>query len=347
MIHIQLAKIGEYFQSIKNREESGVMERTSLVDKVSIPTSEISSLNTVSPSRFTQSSHSISAQSNDTNIALGSNDTPEILSGISAKIAANMSNSLHVPTATSFRVLPVKALEENRNLINRYHERNLKRKVSYTHILAWAIVKGLVKYPHMNDAFTMKDGIPHSIKHASINIGLAIDITRKDGMRMLVVPSIKHAQNLSFSEFCSEYDSLISKARNNKLSVDEMTGATVSLTNPGTIGTISSVPRLMEGQGLIIAAGSIDYPAEFQAVMPDVLSTLAISKVVTVTSTYDHRIIQGAESGEFLAYLHKLMIGEEYFMIKSLHNYISLLNPCDGPKIIELILLCHRMNLRN
>ena len=303
----------EYFQSIKNREESGVMERTSLVDKVSIPTSEISSLNTVSPSRFIQSSHSISAHSNDTNIALGSNDTPEILSGISAKIAANMSNSLHVPTATSFRVLPVKALEENRNLINRYHERNLKRKVSYTHILAWAIVKGLVKYPHMNDAFTMKDGIPHSIKHASINIGLAIDITRKDGMRMLVVPSIKHAQNLSFSEFCSEYDSLISKARNNKLSVDEMTGATVSLTNPGTIGTISSVPRLMEGQGLIIAAGSIDYPAEFQAVMPDVLSTLAISKVVTVTSTYDHRIIQGAESGEFLAYLHKLMIGEEYF----------------------------------
>ncbi len=179
--------------------------------------------------------------------------------------------------------------------------------------LPWALVKALVKYPHMNDTFSVIDGVPHRIKRAAINIGLAVDVTRKDGMRMLVVPSIKNAQQMTFTDFCTEYDGLISKARNNKLTVDDLSGASISLTNPGTIGTVSSVPRLMEGQGLIIATGSIDYPAEFQAVMPDVLSTLAISKVLTVTSTYDHRIIQGAESGEFLAYVHKLVLGEEHF----------------------------------
>lgn len=249
----------------------------------------------------------------ETTIPLSSSDIPEKLSSIGMRIAANMSQSLNVPTATSFRVIPVKALEENRRLINRHLERNKKKKVSYTHILAWALVKALVKYPHMNDAFSMIDGIPHRIKRSSVNIGLAVDVTRKDGMRMLVVPSIKNAQQMSFSDFCAEYDGLIAKARTNKLTVDELSGASISLTNPGTIGTVSSVPRLMEGQGLIIATGSIEYPAEFQAVMPDVLSTLAISKVVTVTSTYDHRIIQGAESGEFLAYVHKLILGEEHF----------------------------------
>ena len=249
----------------------------------------------------------------ETSIHLSSSDIPEKLSSIGMRIAANMSQSLNVPTATSFRVIPVKALEENRRLINRHLEKNNKKKVSYTPILAWALVKALVKYPSMNDTFSVIDGIPHRIKRASINIGLAVDVTRKDGIRMLVVPSIKNAQQMTFTDFCAEYDGLITKARNNKLTVDDLSGASISLTNPGTIGTLSSVPRLMEGQGLIIATGSIDYPAEFQAVMPDVLSTLAISKVLTVTSTYDHRIIQGAESGEFLAYLRRLVLGEEHF----------------------------------
>ena len=249
----------------------------------------------------------------ETSIHLSSSDIPEKLSSIGMRIAANMSQSLNVPTATSFRVIPVKALEENRRLINRHLEKNNKKKVSYTHILAWALVKALVIYPSMNDTFSVIDGIPHRIKRASINIGLAVDVTRKDGIRMLVVPSIKNSQQMTFTDFCAEYDGLITKARNNKLTVDDLSGASISLTNPGTIGTLSSVPRLMEGQGLIIATGSIDYPAEFQAVMPDVLSTLAISKVLTVTSTYDHRIIQGAESGEFLAYLRRLVLGEEHF----------------------------------
>jgi 2-oxoglutarate dehydrogenase E1 component len=244
---------------------------------------------------------------------LGPNDKPEQLNSIPARIAANMVNSLNVPTATSFRAVPVKALEENRRIINKHLARNRKNKVSFTHILAWGLVKCLIKYPSLNDTFTMIDGVPHRVRRSSINIGLAVDVTRKDGVRMLVVPSIKNAQNLTFSDFCHEYDALIQKARQNKLSVDELSGATISLTNPGTIGTVASVPRLMEGQGVIIATGAIEYPAEFQAVMPDVLSTLAISKVLNITSTYDHRIIQGAESGEFLAYLHKLLLGEEHF----------------------------------
>lgn len=240
-------------------------------------------------------------------------DTVEPMSGITAKIATNMMQSMTVPTATSFRVIPVKALEENRRLINKSLANRRRAKISFTHVFAWAIVRALVKYPRLNDTFAMVDGQPARVRHSGINIGLAVDTVRKDGSRMLVVPSIKNAQTLTFSEFLAAYDDLISRARTGKLTVDELTGATVSLTNPGTIGTVTSVPRLMEGQGLIVATGAIEYPAEFQAVMPEVLSTLAVSKVVTITSTYDHRVIQGAESGEFLAYMHKLILGEEKF----------------------------------
>jgi len=248
-----------------------------------------------------------------TTITLGPNDTPEILSGIPARIAENMNNSLSVPTATSFRAIPVKVLEENRRLLNKFLATRRKSKVSFTHILAWALVRSLVKYPKLNDTFTYIDGKPARVHRGGINIGLAVDTTRKDGSRMLVVPSIKDAGKLTFAEFCAAYDDLIARSRKNALTVDELSGATISLTNPGTIGTMASVPRLMEGQGLIIATGGIEYPAEFQAVMPEVLSTLAISKVLNITSTYDHRIIQGAESGEFLAYLSQLILGEHNF----------------------------------
>ncbi len=242
-----------------------------------------------------------------------SSDAVEPMSGITAKIAANMMQSLTVPTATSFRVVPVKALEENRRVINKVLASRRRPKISYTHVFAWAIVRALVKYPNLNDAFAMANGQPSRIKREGINIGLAVDTTRKDGSRMLVVPSVKNAQTLNFAEFCFAYDDLIARARNGKLTVDELMGATVSLTNPGTIGTVTSVPRLMEGQGLIIATGAMEYPAEFQAVMPEILSTIAVSKVVTITSTYDHRIIQGAESGELLAYIHSLILGKEKF----------------------------------
>ena len=314
-----------YFQNYSSSENDG---RSSLNGsmangvQVSSPQNGSSSANSQATPQIVPQKPSVIPETPITNhtpvaakpsITLGANDQIEQMSGIVAKIAENMILSLNVPTATSVRSIPVKVLEENRRLIN-IHLANLRRpKVSFTHILAWGIVKALVKYPRMNDAFAMVNGQPARIKKGSVNIGLAVDTTRKDGSRLLVVPSIKNSQALNFSEFCKAYDDLIVKARANKLGIDELMGASISLTNPGTIGTVASIPRLMEGQGLIIATGAIEYPVEFQAVMPEVLSTLAISKIITITSTYDHRVIQGAESGEFLAYLHKLLIGEERF----------------------------------
>lgn len=248
-----------------------------------------------------------------TKIPLGPNDQLQVLSGVSERIVTNMEQSLNVPTATSLRSVPVKVLDENRKVLNHYLAKNRKGKVSFTHIIAWAIVRALVKYPQLNDSFTYVDGKPNRIKRGSINFGLAVDVTRKDGSRSLVVPSVKDAQKFTFAQFVKEYDALIAKARVNKLELNDLMGTTVSLTNPGGIGTIASMPRLMEGQGLIIATGAIDYSPEFRAVSPEALGTLAVSKVMTLTSTYDHRIIQGAESGEFLSYLETLLLGGEHF----------------------------------
>ncbi len=246
-------------------------------------------------------------------ITLSANETAEPLQSISAKIAENMQQSLELPTATSVRTIPVKLLDENRRIINKHLE-NLKiKKISFTHILAWAIVKALKKFPNMNDYYADIDGKPHRIRRESLNIGLAVDLTRKDGTRLLLVPNVKGAESLSFADFVAKYNELIDKARNNKLDIDDLQHTTVTLTNPGMIGTTHSSPRLMKGQGLIVATGSIDYPTEFQAVNPSILTDMAVSKVVTITSTYDHRIIQGAESAEFLAYINRLLLGKEQF----------------------------------
>jgi len=245
--------------------------------------------------------------------ALGAGDELIPLSSIGGRIAENMEASLAVPTATSVRSVPVKALEENRRLLNVALSRQRKPKLSFTHILAWAIVKAIERVPNMKNSYGVQNGVQVKVQRGGVNLGLAVDTTRKDGSRILLVPSIKNAQAMSFKEFVVAYDALIAKARTNKLTPEDLTGANVTLTNPGMIGTVMSVPRLMDGQGTIIAAGSIEYPAEFQAMMPDVLATLAISKTVTITSTYDHRVIQGAESGEFLQYMHQLLIGEHRF----------------------------------
>lgn len=237
----------------------------------------------------------------------------EALSTISSRIAENMQQSLDVPTATSIRTIPVKALDENRKIINKFLKRQRRPKVSFSQLLLWAIVKALQKFPNMNNAFTVKDGKPAKIVRDKINLGIAVDLVRKDGNRLLLVPNLKDAGSFHFSEFIEKVNDIIQRARTNKLQLDELQGTSVSLTNPGMIGTSASIPRLMQEQGLIIASGSIDYPVEFQSVRPEVMTTLALSKVVTMTSTYDHRIIQGAESAEFLAYLHKLLIGEFRF----------------------------------
>jgi len=260
-----------------------------------------------------KSEHSVLIKPKGDTIKLNDGEIAEPLTSISVKIAENMEYSLEIPTATSVRTIPVKALDENRRIINRHLSNLKKKKISFTHILAWAIVKALKKFPSMNDYYTEVDGKPCRVRRSSINFGLAIDLTKKDGTRLLLVPNVKKSDNLDFASFVAKYDELIDKARNNKLDIDDLQGTTVTLANPGMIGTTHSSPRLMIGQGLIVATGSIDYPTEFQAVKPDVLTSLAVSKVVTITSTYDHRIIQGAESAEFLAYINKLLLGKEQF----------------------------------
>ncbi len=286
------------------------------------------------------------------------------LSSIASRIAENMENSLHVPTATSVRSIPVKALEENRRIINDVRSKRRQPKLSFTHILAWAIVKALEHAPNLNNTYGVENGVAVKVKRSAVNLGLAVDVTRKDGSRVLLVPSIKGAQAMTFAEFAAAYDNIIAKARANKLTPDDLSGATVTLTNPGMIGTVMSMPRLMEGQGTIIAAGSIEYPAEFQAMIPDVLHTLAISKVVTVTSTYDHRVIQGAESGEFLQTMHQLLLGDRRFYDQifaafeipfeplrwSVEQGVNPFLPQDQPEIIDkegrVVQLIHNYRVR-
>ncbi len=237
----------------------------------------------------------------------------EPLRGFAARIVENMEGSLRVPTATSTRIIPVKLLEENRRIINRYLANTVGGKLSYTHIIAWAILKAIKIVPSLGNAFMELDGLPHKIKNEHINFGLAVDVTRKDGARSLMVPNIKQSDMMNFNEFFSAYNEMIRKIKENKIEPDDFMGTNVSLTNPGMIGTVHSVPRLMSGQSSIIATGAIDYPAEYQSADPELLANLGISKVMTMTCTYDHRVIQGAESGEFLQHIHRLLSGENEF----------------------------------
>ncbi len=236
--------------------------------------------------------------------------------GPSKKIVENMETSLGVPVATSLRYMPVKLLEENRKLINDFLAEQGKGKASFTHIIAYAIVQALGEMPHMNDSYAIQDGAPVRIKRQSVNLGIAVDMQKKDGSRTLLVPNIKGSNQMSFAEFLAAYDGIIKKARTNKLDVPDFQETTISLTNPGTIGTVGSIPRLMSGQSIIIATGAIEYPAEYQAMAPEALTQLGISKVVQMTSTYDHRIIQGAESGLLLARIHEFLLGKDEFYDK-------------------------------
>ena len=235
------------------------------------------------------------------------------LRGVAGKIVTNMEASLGVPTATSIRNIPVKVLEENRRVVNHHLSLTGQPKASFTHIVGWAIVKAIKDFPRMNSAFLMNDGQPARLDRDDVNLGLAIDVERKDGARSLVVPNVKRANAMDFAQFLRTYNDVVRKARNNTLEISDFEGTTISLTNPGTIGTIASVPRLMQTQGTIVATGQIDYPAEYSAADPSVLADLGISKVMTMTSTYDHRIIQGAESGAFLARIHELLAGADEF----------------------------------
>ena len=241
-------------------------------------------------------------------------DTVERLRGVAARTAVNMEESLSVPTATSVRDIPAQVMIENRLLINEHLSRTRGGKVSFTHLIAFAVVEALGAVPDMNGAYGQDDaGKPALIKPAHVNIGLAIDLPKPDGTRQLVVPSVKKADTMDFAEFWSAYDTMVDKARAGKLTIEDFQNTTITLTNPGTIGTVHSIPRLMKGQGTILGVGATAYPAEYQGASHNTLAGLGISKVMTLTSTYDHRIIQGAASGQFLKVLSTKLIGDDGF----------------------------------
>jgi 2-oxoglutarate decarboxylase len=238
---------------------------------------------------------------------------PRVLRGPSARVVVNMEASLEVPTATSVRALPAKLLIDNRHIINNQLARGRGGKVSFTHLIGYAVVRALSDMPEMNVGFTRVEGKPAVVAHPTVNLGLAIDIAKPDGTRQLLVPCIKGAERVDFAAFWANYEELVRKARTGALNADDFAGTTATLTNPGTIGTVSSVPRLMSGQGLIVGVGSLDYPAEWQGAAEETLARQGVSKILTLTSTYDHRIIQGAQSGDFLRRVHQLLLGEHGF----------------------------------
>ncbi len=240
-------------------------------------------------------------------------DESKVLRGPAAAIVKNMSSSLTIPTATSVRAIPAKLMIDNRLVINNHLARTRGGKISFTHLLGYAIVQAVKAFPNMNRHFAEVDGKPNAVTPAHTNLGLAIDLPGKDGNRTLVVAAIKNTETMSFAQFHSAYEDIVRRARDGKLTTEDFTGVTISLTNPGTIGTNHSVPRLMPGQGAIIGAGAMEYPAEFQGMSDQQLAEIGIGKLMTLTSTYDHRIIQGAESGDFLRTIHNLLISDEFY----------------------------------
>jgi len=234
------------------------------------------------------------------------------LRGSAARIVENMEASLGIPTATSVRTVSVRLLAENRALINDYQRHVGGEKVSFTHLIAWAVVQALKAFPVMNSTFRRDDGTPVHVQPKTINLGIAIDLERR-GKRTLLVPNIKHAERMNFAQFLGAYNDIIARARDGRLDVADFQGTTATITNPGMIGTVMSVPRLMPGQGVIVGVGAIGYPAEYTALPADMISRLGLSQVMTITSTYDHRVIQGAESGAFLAYIDELLQGQHGF----------------------------------
>ncbi|MSY15280.1 MAG: multifunctional oxoglutarate decarboxylase/oxoglutarate dehydrogenase thiamine pyrophosphate-binding subunit/dihydrolipoyllysine-residue succinyltransferase subunit, partial [Actinobacteria bacterium] len=239
--------------------------------------------------------------------------TMEPLRGVAGRVVASMEASLSVPTATSVRAIPAKLMIDNRTVITNHLKRTRGGKVSFTHIIAYAMIKALRAMPEMNAFYGEVDGKPALGTPEHINLGIAIDLAKPDGTRQLLVPSIKGCEELDFGQFWVAYEEIVKKARAGTLTVEDHSGTTVSLTNPGTIGTVHSVPRLVQGQGLIVGVGAMDYPAEFQGASEETLARMAISKVVTLTSTYDHRVIQGAQSGDFLRRIHEILLGGEGF----------------------------------
>ncbi|WP_040765687.1 multifunctional oxoglutarate decarboxylase/oxoglutarate dehydrogenase thiamine pyrophosphate-binding subunit/dihydrolipoyllysine-residue succinyltransferase subunit [Tsukamurella sp. 1534] len=236
-----------------------------------------------------------------------------VLRGAANAVVKNMNASREVPTATSVRSMPVKVMFDNRVVINNHLARNRGGKISFTHILGYALVQGVKAFPNMNRHFAEVDGKPNAVTPPHINLGIAIDLVGKNGSRSLVVAAVKNTETMDFGQFVDAYEDIVRRARTGKLTAEDFAGVTISLTNPGGIGTVHSVPRLMVGQGAIIGVGAMEYPAEFQGASEEKIAELGVGKLTTLTSTYDHRIIQGAESGDFLRFVHELTLSDEFW----------------------------------
>ena len=292
-------------------------------------------------------------------VAIDADATP--LRGAAARIVTNMNASLSVPTATSVRTVAARLLEINRAALNEALSRTTGAKVSFTHLIAFAVVKGLIKIPAMNAAFVDavdEKGTPGVRRNERVGLGLAVDVERPDGSRNLVVPVIRDADQMDFREFLLAYETLVRKVHSGTMGADDFVGATVSLTNPGTLGTVQSVPRLMPGQGAIIGVGALGWPAGFDAADPRALAELGVGKVMNITSTYDHRIIQGAESGLFLKYVAECLtgghnfyeeifaaIGSPYEPAQWSKDHNPVLNDDDGERILKQIRVQELINM--
>src|SRR4051795_4859329 len=246
-----------------------------------------------------------------------------LIKGASAMLARYMDESRSIPTATSFRTITVTTLDARRKEL-----KDAGRKVSFTHLIAYAIARAATEQmPVMAHHFAEVGGKPHRVDDGAVNLGIAVDVERKDGGRTLMVPVIRDAGRLSFSGFLDAFNDLIARARENKLTADDLQGANLSLTNPGGIGTIASVPRLMTGQGTIVAPGSIGYPPGLSSIG----QMIGAEKVMTMTSTYDHRVIQGAESGQFLQVVEAYLQGEHGFYEAVFQDLEAQLGPAPQP----------------
>lgn len=285
-------------------------EDVSRSDLPPAPTAQFKS--PTSPYAYNQAHSDASETSN------GVVESVDTLKGASARTAKNMESSLQIPTATSARAIPAKVLIENRLLINTHLASTRGGKVSFTHLIAWALVESLAEMPEMNVAYTLDEkGKPALHNPAHVNLGLAIDVPSANGERRLLVPSVKNADTLDLASFIDAYDALVVKARKGQLTVDDFKDTTATLTNPGMIGTLNSVPRLMPGQGLIMGVGAMTYPAAFAGASPETLARQAVGKVLTLSNTYDHRVIQGAQSGELLRLMERKLMGLDGFWNRS------------------------------
>lgn len=261
----------------------------------------------------TQAATSVPAKPKSSGYTPPEEEEVSALKGTARAIARNMDASLTIPTATSVRAVPAKLMIDNRIVINNHLKRTRGGKISFTHLLGFAMIQAIKSFPNMNNSYKEVDGKGSIVVPSGINLGLAIDMKGKNGDRTLVVAAIKHTEDMNFAQFLDAYEDIVSRSRVGKLTGSDFSGITISLTNPGGIGTNHSVPRLMKGQGAILGAGALEYPAEFQGASQERIAALGVGKILTLTSTYDHRIIQGAESGEFLKEIHRLLINDEFY----------------------------------